>query len=687
MRVVKSVLLGGACSIALAQGAAAQSFDVSGDFARVIAFGDSYSDTGNRIALSPVIPPVYLPGRISNGPVFTELLAGGLDSMLRPSTQSAFQINKDLFAGPMSTGNAATILGADDPRLIAFTNDLNADRGTSFTPQDIVDGALDEPLLTAALVGTMVPDDIYDLERTMGLGDGVFASSNLNFAVAGAESLRAVGAVPSTPQQVEFYFANGGTFERDDLITFLSGANDNRQLGSVDPVTLGRLVADVNIAVLDQIARQGSGTIAVIGLADLSLVPRGRNQPDFIQDIARTFSFTAIERQYSELERLAREHPDVNFVYVDLAALQNAIEADPASFGFANITDACIDGASLCDDPNSYLFIDSIHPSQPGHELLAALVAAHLQAGTAALGAYALDEMALESRRSATRGMFARLSQLPHQDAAFTPFVEALGSRFERDSDGDRPGYRADFTGLRLGAEGRLDNGLLAGAALAFSQGDLDHQSVDVEFQSFQFDLYGRYHIGAHFVDLTFGYEQIEYDDFERRLHVGPLINRGSTDGRSYSLAGRIGRSIALPNATLRPALKLAYYDTRVDGFTESGALARIDYESRSGQYLVGGLELLAEAQPTQSLRLFASLGYDVLLDGDAPDIDGQLINNTAKPFSQAAGDPDLEGLDLSLGLAAELGAGFIGTAQFDWLGQRDGSESARFTLGIAKPL
>ena len=142
-----------------------------------------------------------------------------------------------------------------------------------------------------------------------------------------------------------------------------------------------------------------------------------------------------------------------------------------------------------------------------------------------------------------------------------------------------------------------------------------------------------------------------------------------------------------MANANITPAVKLAYYDTTVDGFAEAGALARVAYASRSSQYLIGGVEMLADFQATQSVRMFTSIGYDVLLDGQQPDIFGQLINNTAQPFSRRAGDPDVEGFDVSVGLTADIGAGLIGTAQFEWLGQFNGSNAGRITFGITKPL
>jgi outer membrane lipase/esterase len=682
--------MSGAIVVATASAGAAQNFAVTNFFDRVITFGDSYSDTGNRLALEPTgTQPFFLPGRFSNGPVFTELLSGGF---VTPLVDPAFQTQAGIFDGTATTASIAAIFGPTDPRLIGFVNDLNAARGTSFTPQDIIDGAINDDTVTAALNDLLEPSDIFGLGLNQDLGSGVLATSNLNFAFGGAESLRSRDFVPSTRQQVEFYFANGGTFNDGDLITFLSGANDNSQLGLTNSVSLGTAVGLENAAVIERIAQSGTGTIAVVGLADLSLIPGGRNSGPLVQQIARDFSFSAINTQFAELQRIAAANPQVNIIYVDLLALQGAVEADPAGFGFANITNTCITEPTpgtpvLCSDPDSFFFIDFIHPTAAGHRLLANLVIAHVLAGQSALNTFVMDEMALSSRRFATDANFDRLNRLAKAEGNFGLFIEGFGGSMESDFDPDRPAYTGALSGVRVGAERRFGENVIAGVALGFADGDVNQQIVDFNFSSVQFDLYGRYAMGRAFLDLTFGYEAIDYDNITRFLNVGPLVNTGATSGHTYSVAGRVGQSFDFQAATITPALKIAYYNTHVDGYQEAGTLARINFADRSGEYLIGGLEILADFQVTQSVHMFTSASYDVLITGSQPDIIGQLVNNTAQPFVVQPGNPDVSGLNLSLGLTANLGAGFIGDARVQLVPQFNGDLASRFTFGINKPL
>ena len=53
----------------------------------------------------------------------------------------------------------------------------------------------------------------------------------------------------------------------------------------------------------------------------------------------------------------------------DLFGTISSFVANPAAFGFANVTDAC--GAIAGCDPSTSLFWDGIHPTSAGHALLA----------------------------------------------------------------------------------------------------------------------------------------------------------------------------------------------------------------------------------------------------------------------------------------------------------------------------
>ena len=49
--------------------------------------------------------------------------------------------------------------------------------------------------------------------------------------------------------------------------------------------------------------------------------------------------------------------------YYDTASLIRAMVANPAAYGFTDVTDPCYDGTTVCSNPSQYLFFDSFHPT------------------------------------------------------------------------------------------------------------------------------------------------------------------------------------------------------------------------------------------------------------------------------------------------------------------------------------
>jgi phospholipase/lecithinase/hemolysin len=74
---------------------------------------------------------------------------------------------------------------------------------------------------------------------------------------------------------------------------------------------------------------------------------------------------------------LQAANPEIKITGLDVFALYNEIAANPAAFGFANVTSS----AQFQNvDPNTYLFWDDEHPTTAGHRVLANAALAQLGA-------------------------------------------------------------------------------------------------------------------------------------------------------------------------------------------------------------------------------------------------------------------------------------------------------------------
>jgi phospholipase/lecithinase/hemolysin len=128
------------------------------------------------------------------------------------------------------------------------------------------------------------------------------------------------------------------------LFLVWGGANDFLTGGS--PTAAASNVA----AIVTTLESDGAQHILVPGLPNLGLTP------DFPGDPTAT--------AYSEAFNTALQ-ADLHggAIYFDTSNLLDQIEANPSAYGLTNITDPCFNGATICANPNQYLFWDGFHPT------------------------------------------------------------------------------------------------------------------------------------------------------------------------------------------------------------------------------------------------------------------------------------------------------------------------------------
>ena len=162
------------------------------------------------------------------------------------------------------------------------------------------------------------------------------------------------------------------------------GANDAFALiGAVESGQIDRTTALAGASLAAQgvaagIARMtlvpGLDDFLVLNLPDLGRVPAagGYADPTLGTDIAAAFnaslglSLAALQGDGTRIEVLD--------VFGVLGGVLDDIEAGGTPYGFANGTMPCLAGATVCADPDSYVFWDAVHPTAMAHGVLAGLV-------------------------------------------------------------------------------------------------------------------------------------------------------------------------------------------------------------------------------------------------------------------------------------------------------------------------
>ncbi|HEY9737276.1 MAG TPA: SGNH/GDSL hydrolase family protein [Trichocoleus sp.] len=207
------------------------------------------------------------------------------------------------------------------------------------------------------------------------------AGTSINFAFAGATTgtlNTTISFLPALQQQVGLFLGGNFTPTAEDLFIVWAGSNDYLAVaGQTDPtVPVGNLEQAIR-----SLAGAGAQNILVSNLPDLGKTP-------LVSSRANAPQVSALVNQHNSLlsSKLTALEEDPTLASVDLIPLdvfslfENAI-ANPAAFGFSNVTNACLSPSPVlslqirpvtrCANPNEYLSWDGLHPSARGHQLVA----------------------------------------------------------------------------------------------------------------------------------------------------------------------------------------------------------------------------------------------------------------------------------------------------------------------------
>jgi len=246
---------------------------------------------------------------------------------------------------------SSSALASSFSSLVVFGDSLS-DNGNLYSligypPAPYYDGRFSNGPVAAEQLATNLGAPLYDFAvggATSGVGNyvdggtqtapGMFGLPGMQAELAEAGPLLASPIVPSS------------------LFLVWGGANDFLTEGSP---TVAAANVDAIVAALES---DGAQHILLPGLPDLGLTPDYYGNP---LATAYTDAFnTAL---------VAGLPPGAT--YFDTANLLDEVVADPAAYGFTNVTTPCFNGTTVCSDPNQYLFWDGFHPTTAADTILA----------------------------------------------------------------------------------------------------------------------------------------------------------------------------------------------------------------------------------------------------------------------------------------------------------------------------
>lgn len=207
---------------------------------------------------------------------------------------------------------------------------------------------------------------------------GLTSSRQTNFSFPGVTTgfLNTTDSrLPGLQQQVLGFAAAVPQADPNALYVVWAGANDFLGDRRPDPTTtVSNLATAIQI-----LASKGAKNFLVPNLPDLGKVPLVRDRGPELANAA-TAGVTAHNALLAQTLSLLDAQPDINIVPLDVFSIVNDAIANPAKFGFTNVSDACLFPSPLllppgpitvCSNPNEYLFWDSLHPTTVAHRFIA----------------------------------------------------------------------------------------------------------------------------------------------------------------------------------------------------------------------------------------------------------------------------------------------------------------------------
>ena len=581
------------------------------------------------------------------------------------------------------------------------------------------DSLTDNGNLYAATGGTTPPapynhrftNDLVFSEYLAGSLQGFFTatsytSGNIDLAFGGSRTDTAVSLPPGTPTQIASFLGHGGTFGPNDVASMWAGANDIFQglpTAAGNPSTAaaymtgvsGTAAANVSTQV-GQLATAGAKTIIVMNLPDLGSTPQFNTNADAstLSSYSSSVFNTALD---TGLKSVAAAHSGSNIIEVDIKSAFGAIIANPAAFGFADVSHACITVTSCVtgsqDTRNTYLFWDGVHPTAAGHKLVAKLAAQYLYTPTLTEGVGMFADETYNTRRANQGEIADILHAAKGSEGEKGYFVQLVGAQGSRDKTiavqtvigttataMDQKAYDYSKGGFRAGAVTGMGNDMAFGIGLTALTGESKGFMVEAKPVDLSVDAGIDWRPGPVFVTLQGGVGVGAYSSYKRTTLFGPMTEQiNNINSTSYSASVQAGIDHDLGDWVVTPVARLSYAGAQMSGFSENGPIASVKFADRKVSATSGAVELRAAGKISDGVSLSGVIGYEAVLSGTEGDLRGQLIGNTAQPFATDMGKVGSPGVLAGIGLTTHI-AGFAVQAQYRG---SFGSDSQRDQTGI----
>ena len=517
----------------------------------------------------------------------------------------------------------------------------------------------------------------------------------------GVPNIPPTGTATPVTTQVQTFLGKGAV-NSGALYSVWAGANDVffqlglAAAGAATPAQVQANLATAATQLVQQVGQlnaAGARYIIVWNVPDIGKTPFGVGS-------GQGATITALSSFYNNTLSAGLDALHVDVIRLNIFALLNEAIANPAAFGFTNVTTpACTTASSLiCTSatlvaPNAaqtYLFADTVHPTTAGHKILADYAASVIEAPQK-IGL--LAEAPLQVEQANFRALDARMMSAvgaPRAQNKFDAYAIYDYGNYDRSNafgGGDSQAHT-----VVLGGDMKLSDQLLAGIAFGYTE---DKSSLGNDGGGFKLDeatltAYVAWVNGPWYVGATAGGGDLDYRNIHRTIPLGAGSRTESGSTRGTHLMARVlgGYWFNYGNWVHGPFARLTYQEAKVYAWSETGTSSTaMSFGHQKRDSLVSSLGWQAEGSLGWA-RPYARITWEKDYNNDDRTVRAGLVSTGGIGFGLPAFRPDDNYVLFDVGLSGPLGnsnvTGFVSVNAT--AGKNDGNYQA-VTVGVRVPL
>src|SRR5688572_8852491 len=491
------------------------------------------------------------------------------------------------------------------------------------------------PYIPGAGSFTTNPDPVWTevLASLLGLTQTPYTIGGTNYAWGGAPTSAPFVCVPVTLpcrnvalQIGDYLTPRGGQADANVLHTYWAGAN-NIFNAAANPATAQQVTGQsAQIAVGQIAALQAAGAeyIVVLNLPDIGATPAFAGTPS-------ASSVSGLVVVYNQTFNAGLATLADGIIPINVYGLINEVMADPARYGFSNVTGTacnlaltggsslfCTPGAYTTPNANqTYLFADGVHPTGAAHAMLATVVystiAAPILVSFAGEGGI---KLANDHSRAVADEMFSDF-QLDREEGSVRGY--ATGQFGDHDFN---DGVSADVMSLTLGFNHRASENVYWGAAATLGNHDNDVAGTDIDGTGVIATIGGTLGFGSGgYLHGSVGGGTVDLD-IERVVVIGPETREelGSTNASQFNAEVGVGWLFGEPGGLQHgPIAGANWVSQEVDGYSEeSGSSTSMNFESFDRDSMVTHIGYLLMGGTDKGFRPYLRAAWNQESEDDA---------------------------------------------------------------------